>query len=170
MLQRLKDVDGRRKVSSLKSVRSMLDRVYPSLGRDEGAGEVGGEQPEGDMAPLLAAGYVVDLVEPCVAHIHQQFTSNLVCTSTKTFPFIFSNTHFAGSIADLLVSSSERVCGDVSTLLYIIVMATGHTPRLLTLLGDPVVSYNLQQKKMDSESKRTVEAIMVETADLRLYM
>lgn len=65
----------------------MLDRVYPSLDRekDEEAEEVGREQPGGDLTPLLAAGYVVDLVEPCVAHIHQQFTSDMVCTSTKTF-------------------------------------------------------------------------------------
>lgn len=43
-------------------------------------------------------------------------------------------------------------------------MATGYAPRLLTLLGDPVVSYNLQQKRLDSESKRTIDSIMVDTA------
>lgn len=61
----------------------MLGRVYPNLGGEQGGEaeeEEGREQPGEDLAPLLAAGYVVDLVEPCVAHIHQQFTRNMVRT------------------------------------------------------------------------------------------
>ena len=71
-------------MSSLRSVRSMLGRVYPNLGEELGGEaeekEEGREQPGGGLAPLLAAGYVVDLVEPYVAHIHQQFTRNMVRT------------------------------------------------------------------------------------------
>jgi hypothetical protein len=71
VFQRLGAVDGRRQMSSLRSVRSMLDRVYPSLmqqRRDEGEEE--------ELAPLTVAGYVVQLLEPFVDHLHRQFTSN----------------------------------------------------------------------------------------------
>lgn len=157
-------------MSSLRSVRSMLGRVYPNLGREQGGqpAAIGREQPGGDMAPLLAAGYVVDLVEPCVAHIHQEFTRDMVHTLTQRSPFTSSNTYVSGPTADLLDLFTKRVCGAVSIALcvvYVFVMATDHTHhRLLTLLGDPVVSYNLQPKRLDSESKRAVEAIMVGTA------
>ena len=70
-------------MSSLRSVRSMLDRVYPSLmqqRRDEGEEEERGEgEGEGEeLAPLTAAGYVVQLLEPYVDHLHRQFTSSEV--------------------------------------------------------------------------------------------
>ena len=35
VFQRLGDIDGRRQVSSLRSVRSMLGRVYPNLGENK---------------------------------------------------------------------------------------------------------------------------------------
>ena len=87
VLQRLGSVAGGRQVSSLRSVRSMLDRVYPSLAQqrrdeeeeeegEEGEGE--GEREGRELAPLTAAGYVVKLLEPFVEHIHCQFTSSEV--------------------------------------------------------------------------------------------
>lgn len=120
VFQRLGDIDGGRQVSSLRSVRSMLGRVYPNLGgeQDGVTEEERGEPPGRDMAPLLAAGYVVDLVEPCVAHIHQQFTRNMVHTHPHlSLLFTSSNTNIcAGSTGDLLVPSTERVCGAVSSV------------------------------------------------------
>ena len=71
-------------VSSLRSVRGMLDRVYPGLmqqrrdkeGEEEEEEE---EEKEGrELAPLAAAGYVVQLLEPFVDQIHRQFTSGEV--------------------------------------------------------------------------------------------
>lgn len=98
----------------------MLGRVYPNLGgeQDGVTEEERGEPPGGDMAPLLAAGYVVDLVEPCVAHIHQQFIRNMVQTHPHlSLLFTSSNTNIcAGSTGDLLVPITERVCGAVSSV------------------------------------------------------
>ena len=98
MFQRLGSVAGRRQVSSLRSVRSMLDRVYPSLVQqrrdeeEEEEGEGEGEREGRELAPLTAAGYVVKLLEPFVEHIHCQFTSNEV-----------------GSRCDLSLPYSERI-------------------------------------------------------------
>ena len=80
--------DGGRQVSALRAVHSMLDRLYPSLthsGRereqeeeddDENEEEEEREETEGGVTLLTAAGCVVELVEPFVAHIHQQFASD----------------------------------------------------------------------------------------------
>ena len=81
--------DGGRQVSALRAVHSMLDRLYPSLthsGREreqeeeddenEQEEQGSGEEAEGGVTLLTAAGYVVELVEPFVAHIHQQFASD----------------------------------------------------------------------------------------------
>ena len=70
VLVRLGMGDGRRHVATLRSVRSMVARVYPGL-EDE-------EEEEGKLSPLIAAGLVVSLVEPFTTHIHHQFTSNTV--------------------------------------------------------------------------------------------
>ena len=73
VLVRLGVGDGERHVSTLSSVRTMLERVYPSLEE--------GEEGEERFSPLTAAGLVVGLVEPFTAHIHHQFTSSLVSQS-----------------------------------------------------------------------------------------
>ena len=81
VFQRLGSVAGRRQVSSLRSVRSMLDRVYPSLVQQREKEEEEEEKGEGEgreLAPLTAAGHVVKLLEPFVEHLHHQFTSNEV--------------------------------------------------------------------------------------------
>lgn len=107
----------------------MLDQVYPSLmqegKRDDGDIEAEGrgervEREERDMSALVAAGCVVDLVEPFVAHIHHQYTSNVVHTHCNVlsryfvYHLILPNVPTAGSFADLLDSPAERVCRPVS--------------------------------------------------------
>ena len=69
VLVRLGVGDGRRHLSTLRSVRSLTARVYPSLEEEE--------EEEG-FSPLTAARLVVSLVGPFTAHIHHQFTSQMV--------------------------------------------------------------------------------------------
>ena len=71
VLVRLGVGDGRRHLSTLRSVRVLTARVYPSLDEEEEEGEEG-------FSPLTAAGLVVSLVEPFTAHINHQFTTNMV--------------------------------------------------------------------------------------------
>ena len=112
VLLRLGVGDERRHVSPLRSVRAMLTRVYPTLEEEEQ------EEEENKFSSLTAAGLVVALVEPFAAHIHHQFTSGLVSQH-----IIFSTVSAeavccaAGSTADLLVTSTERMCWSVSLLL-----------------------------------------------------
>ena len=71
--------NGDRHVSSLRSVRSMLERVYPLLVEDKK-----GEEKE--ISPLTAADCVVELLEPFLTHIHHQFSSSAVCELHTTSP------------------------------------------------------------------------------------
>ncbi|CAI8037749.1 Glomulin [Geodia barretti] len=77
VLVRLGVGDGRRHLSTLRSVRSLTARVYPSLEEEE--------EEEG-FSPLTAARLVVSLVGPFTAHIHHQFTSQMAPLQTYWSP------------------------------------------------------------------------------------
>lgn len=110
VLLRLGVGDERRHVSPLRSVRAMLTRVYPTLDEEEQ------EEEENKFSSLTAAGLVVALVEPFAAHIHHQFTIGLVSQNIVS-AVLKAVCCAAGSTADLLVTSTERMCLSVSLLL-----------------------------------------------------
>ena len=110
VLLRLGVGDERRHVSPLRSVRAMLTRVYPTLDEEEQ------EEEENKFSSLTAAGLVVALVEPFAAHIHHQFTSGLVSQHIIFSTVLKAVCCAAGSTADLLVTSTERMCWSVSLL------------------------------------------------------
>ena len=124
VLVRLGVAGGRRQVSSLRSLRGLLERVYPSL-LDEGneQGQVG----ENAVSPLIAADCMLQLLQPFTAHLHDQFTNNMV---------LYTPTDFHSYSPLLLLRLLCRPSGHHSresvpacmSLLHCIAMAIGSTP------------------------------------------
>ena len=116
-----------RQASSLRAVHEIVGSLYSSLEKeekehDEEQGEEEMEEEEkrkredGVDIPLCAAvDCVVELVEPFVASIHQQYASK-EASSLLTIATLFHCSCLcpAGSTGPILDSSAEGVCQSVS--------------------------------------------------------
>ena len=146
VMERLGVGDEKRQSSTLRSVRSMVTRVYPTLEEDQ-------------LSPLIPADLVLALVEPFTAHIHHKFTSSTVsrgCVSISQSQLCCcrSNCRHSG----LLYRQSVFPCQFSLSLSHSVMVELFIHHRLLTLLGQPLVAHDLRE---GSESRRTAEAIMV---------
>ena len=65
--------DGTRHASSLRSLRGMLERVYPSLNE-----QLEEEEEEAVISPLSAAESILNLLTPFTSYIHNHFTNNIM--------------------------------------------------------------------------------------------
>lgn len=165
-----------RQASSLRAVHEIVGSLYSSLEEeekehDEEQGEEEIEEEEkrkredGADIPLCAAvDCVVELVEPFVASIHQQYASK-EASSLLIIATLFHRSCLcpAGSTGPILDSSAEGVCQSVSYPYHCVAIETESCSHcsLLALLGQPLVSCDLRRETAAADLVRATESILV---------